>query len=85
MSVFDGKGNEEVVVTTSDEEGKMAQGTGPSAGKPWPTPRIPIPGSRGTARASRFRPALVIARTCMPVRYRVWLSSHIADHEHGGT
>lgn len=33
MSVFDGKGNEEVVVTTNDEEGKMAQGTGPSAGE----------------------------------------------------
>jgi len=33
MSVFDGKGNEEVVVTTSDAEGKRVQGTGSSAGE----------------------------------------------------
>jgi len=31
-SVFDGKGNESVVVMTQDAEGKPSQGTGPSAG-----------------------------------------------------
>jgi hypothetical protein len=31
ISIFDGKGNESVVVATTDAEGKVAQGTGPSA------------------------------------------------------
>ena len=31
ISVFDGKGNEEVVVLTENEEGKTSQGTGPTA------------------------------------------------------
>ncbi len=30
-SVFDGKGNETVVVTTTDEDGRRAQGTGATA------------------------------------------------------
>jgi hypothetical protein len=32
-SVFDGKGNETVVVTVSDEDGRTKQGTGPTAEK----------------------------------------------------
>lgn len=31
ISVFDGKGNEEVVVVDENEEGKLSQGTGPDA------------------------------------------------------
>jgi hypothetical protein len=30
-SIFDGKGNETVVVTTTDEDGRRAQGTGATA------------------------------------------------------
>lgn len=31
ISVFDGKGNESVVVVDENEEGKLSQGTGPDA------------------------------------------------------
>ncbi len=31
ISVFDGKGNESVVVVEENEEGKLSQGTGPDA------------------------------------------------------
>lgn len=31
ISIFDGKGNETVVVATDNEDGKPAQGTGPTA------------------------------------------------------
>ena len=34
ISVFDGKGNEEVVVLTENEEGKTPQGAAPPAGRP---------------------------------------------------
>ncbi|MDQ6613751.1 MAG: hypothetical protein M3083_03090 [Actinomycetota bacterium] len=31
FSIFDGKGNESVVVVTTDDEGRTAEGTGPSS------------------------------------------------------
>ncbi|MDQ6613178.1 MAG: hypothetical protein M3083_00025 [Actinomycetota bacterium] len=31
FSIFDGKGNESVVVVTTDDEGRIAEGTGPTS------------------------------------------------------
>ena len=41
ISVFDGKGNESVVVVDENEEGKLSQGTGPSAAEAWEDAKDP--------------------------------------------
>jgi len=41
ISVFDGKGNESVVVVDENEEGELSQGTGPNAAEAWADAKDP--------------------------------------------